>query len=109
MDQAWSWILTGCGVTAMILTGMHLKIGWIVGILGQTLWVAYALWTKQYGFLAGAFAFGSVYAYNWLRWHRKDKRGQGGSGPEVGEGTGGGVHVLLAPGVRVGQRDGRVG
>lgn len=71
MDQAWSWILTGCGVTAMILTGMHHKIGWLIGILGQSLWMVYALWTRQYGFLAGAFAFGSVYAYNWLKWHRR--------------------------------------
>jgi hypothetical protein len=63
----WSWLLTICGVVGLMLAGSQMHIGWLIGIAGQLLWVAYALYTQQWGFLVSAGAFGGVYAWNWWR------------------------------------------
>jgi hypothetical protein len=64
----WSWILTAVGVTGLYLAGRHNKIGWAIGLGAQLLWVAYAISTKQYGFLVSATAYGWVYATNLRKW-----------------------------------------
>lgn len=71
---AWSWLLTAIGVLGLFLAGSKRKLGWAVGISAQVLWVAYALATEQYGFLASAAAYGWVYSRNWLRWRREDNQ-----------------------------------
>ena len=37
------------------------------------LWFTYAIVTEQYGFILSAFAYGFVYAKNFLAWHREKK------------------------------------
>jgi hypothetical protein len=69
----WSWALTVVGVTGVWLAGRAKTAGWVVGLSAQGLWVAYALVTEQYGFIASALAFGLVYARNIRAW-RKDAR-----------------------------------
>jgi len=64
----WSWLLTAVGVTGLFLAGSRRVVGWRVGIGAQGLWVAYALATRQYGFLVSAFAYGTVYVRNARRW-----------------------------------------
>jgi hypothetical protein len=66
--QYWSWILTAVGVFGLWLAGRRNRLGWAVGLGAQVLWVAYALATKQYGFLVSAFAYSWVYATNLGRW-----------------------------------------
>lgn len=70
----WSWLLTAAGVSGLLLAGSRRKVGWAVGLGAQALWIAYALVSEQYGFLASALAYGSVYARNWLRWRREGVR-----------------------------------
>lgn len=70
MNQWWSWILTAVGVTGLFLAGSNRKAGWALGLGAQLLWVSYAVATEQWGFIASAFAYGGVYARNWLRWRR---------------------------------------
>jgi hypothetical protein len=69
----WSWILTAVGVSGLYFAGKNNKIGWAIGIFAQTLWIAYALVTEQYGFLVSAFAYAWVYTKNYLAWRKVER------------------------------------
>ena len=69
----WSWLLTAVGIVGLFLAGSKRKVGWAIGLGAQVLWVAYAIVSGQYGFLASAGAYGFVYARNWLRWRREQR------------------------------------
>lgn len=71
MNQWWSWGLAAVGILGIYLAGKKLKSGWAVGIFAQLLWLAYAIATKQWGFLFTAFAYGSIYLKNYLAWRRE--------------------------------------
>lgn len=71
--QWWSWILTAVGVFGLYLAGRRSPWGWAVGIAAQVLWLAYAISTEQWGFLASCFAYGWVYLRNFRAW-RADLR-----------------------------------
>lgn len=66
--QIWSWILTAVGVTGLYFAGRRNWVGWAIGLGAQVLWVAYAVSTRQWGFLVSAFAYGAVYAKNLRAW-----------------------------------------
>lgn len=68
----WSWILTAVGVTGLMLSGSHNKTGWLIGLGAQILWFAYALATRQYGFVVSAFAYGFVYSRNFWKWRSEE-------------------------------------
>lgn len=66
----WSWILTAVGVFGLWLAGRKSPWGWAVGLGAQGLWLAYAVTTSQYGFIASAGAYGWVYLRNFMAWRR---------------------------------------
>jgi hypothetical protein len=66
----WSRLLTAVGVTGLYLAGSKKRWGWAIGLGAQVLWIAYALSTRQYGFLASVLAYGGVYARNFWSWRR---------------------------------------
>lgn len=68
----WSWLLTAMGILGLWLAGSNNKKGWMIGLFAQILWISYALVSKQYGFLASAFAYGTVYFRNFKRWKLKE-------------------------------------
>lgn len=68
MTPYWSWILTAVGVTGLYLAGRKVWWAWFIGLGAQALWIAYALATKQYGFIVAALAYGWVYAVNGRKW-----------------------------------------
>jgi hypothetical protein len=68
VNQAWSWLLTAVGVTGLILAGRNLWWAWLIGLGAQVLWIAYAIVTRQWGFIASAFIYGTVYVINTRRW-----------------------------------------
>lgn len=68
----WSWLLMAVGVTGLYLAGSKRKIGWVIGILVQVLWIVYAIITKQWGFIASAIVYGAVNIRNWRRWQREE-------------------------------------
>lgn len=68
MNQLWSWVLAAVGITGIYLAGRMNKLGWAIGLGAQVLWLAYAIVTRQWGFIATAIAYGFVYARNWWRW-----------------------------------------
>lgn len=69
--QAWSWVLTVVGITALYFAGSGRVLGWAIGFGAQALWLIYAITTHQWGFIFSAFAYGFVYGRNWLRWVRQ--------------------------------------
>lgn len=69
--QLWSWALTAVGVLGIYLAGRRARVGWAVGFGAQALWIAYAVATRQWGFIFSAIAYGTVYGRNWLRWRRE--------------------------------------
>lgn len=70
MTQWWSWLLTAVGVFGLYLAGRRDRRGWMVGIGAQVLWFAYALSTRQYGFVVSCLAYGWVYTKNARAWRK---------------------------------------
>ena len=68
MSPLWSYLLTVVGVFGLWLAGRKDRRGWMVGVGAQMLWVAYAITTRQWGFLVSAGAYGWVYAKNARAW-----------------------------------------
>lgn len=70
----WSVLLTSVGIVGLFLAGSKYKLGWLLGLGAQVLWIAYAVSTVQWGFLASAGVYGFVYARNWLKWRREEQQ-----------------------------------
>ncbi len=70
MNPAWSYVLTAVGAAGLLLAGRMQRIGWLIGLAAQGLWISYALATEQYGFVISALIYGSVYARNYRAWRR---------------------------------------
>lgn len=48
--------------------------GIIVGLIGQLLWIVYALYLKEYGLLIGVFAYTIVHVRNLIKWSKGTER-----------------------------------
>lgn len=57
------------GVLGLWLAGSNNKIGWMIGLFAQTLWIVYAVASEQYGFIISALVYGIVYLRNFKKWH----------------------------------------
>lgn len=68
ISPLWSWILPCFGLFALWAGGNRWHWGWLVGLTGEVLWLAYGIATRQYGFALSALAFGTMYARNYWRW-----------------------------------------
>jgi nicotinamide riboside transporter PnuC len=72
MDQYWSWLLAVVGVTGIYVVGRKTIWGWPVLLVNEFIWIAYALTTKQYGFIAMAIAHALVYIKSYHQWRKED-------------------------------------
>lgn len=72
-SQLWSWALAAVGILGIYLAGRKKAAGWLVGVAAQGLWLAYAIVTRQWGFIVTAAAYSLVYGKNWLAWRREAK------------------------------------
>ncbi len=70
MAHLWSWLLMAVGVTGLYLAGRKSWTGWAIGLGSQVLWLAYAISTRQWGFLVSCFLYGAVHARNLYLWRR---------------------------------------
>lgn len=70
----WSFVLAGIGILGIYLAGRKSLWGWAVGVGAQLLWIVYAVMTQQWGFIASALAYASVYGLNWYRWSQERKK-----------------------------------
>lgn len=69
----WSILLAAVGILGLLLAGSKRKVGWLIGLGAQGLWVVYALVTVQYGFILSAAVYAAVYARNYILWRRDDR------------------------------------
>jgi len=67
----WSWLLTVVGITGLYFAGRRQAFGWAIGLAAQVLWLAYAIATRQWGFIVSAFAYAAVYGRNFAAWRRE--------------------------------------
>ena len=76
----WSYLLAGLGITGLIVARRRPTVGWWFNIAAQAAWTAYAISTRQWGFLASG--VGYTYAYVRLlraaQSARRRERAQGG-------------------------------
>ena len=67
----WSWILAAIGVTGIYFVGKKTIWGWLVLLTNECIWVAYAIASKQYGFIVMATAYSAVYIKSFLQWKKE--------------------------------------
>ena len=72
-EWAWSWLLTAVGLTGFVLAGKKIWWCWYVNLACQGLWLAYALATKQYGFIVASAVYTVVFAQNARRWTQEHR------------------------------------
>lgn len=70
----WSLVLAAVGVLGLFVAGKKRWQGWAIGLGAQVLWIAYAIATRQWGFIISALAYGAVYGKNMLTWRRDAKQ-----------------------------------
>ena len=68
--EIWSWALAVVGVVGIYFVGKKTLWGWFVLLFNETLWIAYAIVTEQYGFIVSAIAYGAVYIQSYIHWKR---------------------------------------
>ena len=66
-----SYVLVLSGASAMFVIGRKKRFGWLWFIFNEFMWTAYALITKQYGFILGAILYGIVGVKSYLHWSKK--------------------------------------
>lgn len=69
--NTFSYILSAVSLTSLWLMGNKNKLGIVVGLAGQILWLAYALMLKQYGLIIGVVAYTIIHVRNLLKWIRE--------------------------------------
>jgi hypothetical protein len=72
LSEYWSWILAVVGVSGMYFVGKKTVWGWLVLLTNEVIWTAYALATKQYGFIVMAVAYATVYIKSFIEWRKED-------------------------------------
>jgi hypothetical protein len=68
--ELWSCALAVVGVIGIYFVGKKTLWGWFVLLFNETLWVVYAIVTKQYGFIVSAIAYGVVYVSSYVSWKK---------------------------------------
>lgn len=67
-----SLVLAAFACTGLLLAGRGKWYGWAVGLAAQPFWALFAIVTKSYGLIITCLMYGSVNAWNLLKW-RKSK------------------------------------
>lgn len=70
MVEYWSWLLAILGVSGMYFVGKKSIWGWPVLLANEVIWVVYALFTQQYGFIVMAIAYAIVYIKSYFEWRK---------------------------------------
>lgn len=68
----WSWLLAAIGICGIFLVGRKTIWGWLILCVNECLWIAYALATDQYGFIAMAIAYAAIYIKSFIHWRNDD-------------------------------------
>ncbi|GEA79950.1 hypothetical protein [Cellulomonas uda] len=66
--QFWlSLALGAAGITGIFLAGSGRKVGWLIGLLIQPVWMVFAVVTGSWGLIPLAVGYGVVYGRNLRR------------------------------------------
>jgi len=71
----WSWVLAAIGVKGLFLVVRKTIWGWLILCVNEILWIAYALATDQYGFIAMAIAYAAIYIKSYIHWRKDELEG----------------------------------
>lgn len=66
------WLLSGITIYMNVLAGNRYRNAWLIGLLGQLLWLLWICATRNFGFLPMNIALWIVYGRNHLKWHATD-------------------------------------
>ena len=69
--NTFSYILSALSLLSLWLMGNKNKLGIVVGLANQLLWVVYALMLKQYGLLIGVIAYTIIHIRNLVKWSKE--------------------------------------
>lgn len=72
-DWRWNLQLSGLGLLTLYLAGRKTQWAWIVGLIDEALWAAYAVATRQWAFCASAVVYAGLYLRNLYRWHAETR------------------------------------
>ncbi len=84
MELALQAVLSVIGISGVWLTGDKNRLGWLLGILYQVLWIVYALFTGQYLFILVCLVYIWVYVSAHRKWGVDDAENQQRSDETVG-------------------------
>jgi hypothetical protein len=79
VNSWWSWLLFVNGAFGLWLYTVRPKIGPWFNIAGQGVWIAYAIATRQWGFIASAVTYVSI--FSWMLWKAHKKKEHSGGHP----------------------------
>lgn len=71
-----SYILSVFSVLSLWLMGNKNIYGIVIGLVGQLLWIVYAIFLKEYGLLIGVFAYTIVHIRNLVKWTQETKKNE---------------------------------
>ena len=71
ISPLWSATLTAVGVVGLFFTMRKSIVGPMIGLVVQTLWIAYAIASYQLPFIGSALAYGAVNTYGLVRWRKQ--------------------------------------
>jgi hypothetical protein len=69
----WSVALGIAGITGQYIIGKKSSKGYIVGMATQIMWFAFAVQTKQYGFIMLSGMYFVIYFKSWKQWRLDEK------------------------------------
>jgi nicotinamide riboside transporter PnuC len=73
--ELWSWVLAAIGVTGIFFVGKKVIWAWLILLVNECIWIAYALTTDQYGFIVMATAYAAVYIKSYIAWRKEAEKG----------------------------------
>jgi len=73
--EMWSWVLAAVGVTGIFFVGKKVIWAWLILLVNECIWIAYALVTDQYGFIVMATAYAAVYIKSYIAWRKEAEKG----------------------------------
>ena len=74
-----SVILGVAGIAGIFIAGSGRWQGWLIGLLVQPVWLAFAVVTQAWGLMVLPFGYGWVYARNLRKWLREAREDRGGA------------------------------
>lgn len=69
------YLISALGLSSLALTGRrdarYRRVGWVLAICVQVVWLPYAITTRQWGFVPNSFVYGAIDVWNlWTASHR---------------------------------------